>query len=268
MADTRRQRGFTLIEMVMVIVILGVIGAVVAVFIKRPVDAYFDTVRRSALTDAADTALRRMSRDIRTALPNSLRQTSNQCIEFIPTKAGARYRAEDLVAGDDSSLNFAAADTSFNMLGRNTDLPASQRIAAGDLIAVYNLGIAGSDAYTGNTTSVVSTVVDGTETVITIASKQFPLASGSSRFHVIPSDQKIVSFVCSGGVLYRNANYAFGSSCPSSGGAVLANNISSCDFVLAGVDLQRNALVQMNLRLSRDGETVSLYHEAHVDNTP
>ena len=268
MEQARRARGFTLIEMIMVIVIIGVIGTIIAIFIRRPIDAYFDSARRAALSDAADTALRRMARDIRTALPNSLRQSSNQCIEFIPTKAGGRYRAEELVPGDGTSLDFAAMDSSFNMLGRNSDLPADQQIAAGDVIAVYNLGIAGADAYAGNNTAVVRSVVNGTETLINIASTQFPLASGSSRFHVIPAGEKIVSFVCNAGLLYRNANYAYASSCPTTGGAVLATNLSSCDFVLAGSDLQRNGLVQMTLRLSKDGETVSLYHEAHVDNTP
>lgn len=268
MARHRRARGFTLIEMVMVIVIVGVIGSMVAVFIKRPVDAYFDALRRAALADAADGAVRRMARDIRSALPNSLRQSSNQCVEFIPTKTGGRYRAEESVAGDNTSLDFSSADSSFNMFGRNDDLPAYQQITPGDLIAVYNLGITGADAYAGDNTAVVSSVVNGTETVIGIASKLFPLASGSNRFHVVPGGEKIVSFVCSAGVLYRNANYAYSSSCPTTGGSVLAAGVDTCDFLLNGSDLQRNALVQMKLRLSKDGETVSLYHETHVDNTP
>ena len=41
-------------------------------------------MRRAELTDAADVALRRMTREIRQALPNSLRVSGN-CIEFIAT---------------------------------------------------------------------------------------------------------------------------------------------------------------------------------------
>jgi prepilin-type N-terminal cleavage/methylation domain-containing protein len=92
MALSRRQRGFSLIELVMVIVILGVVGATVAVFMRKPVDAYVDTSRRAALSDLADTAVRRIARDVRRALPNSVRNPSNQCIEFIPTRTGGRYR--------------------------------------------------------------------------------------------------------------------------------------------------------------------------------
>ena len=50
--------GFTLVEMIMVITITGIIGAMVAVFIRSPVDSYVDSARRAELSDIADTALR------------------------------------------------------------------------------------------------------------------------------------------------------------------------------------------------------------------
>lgn len=270
------QSGFTLIEMVMVIVIMGVVGVMVSVFMKAPIDAYFDSARRAALTDVADTAVRRMARDIRKALPNSVRNPNNQCIEFIPTKTGGRYRSEELLAGDDSSLNFSAADTTFNMLGSNSSfagqaLPTDQRIVQDDVIAVYNLGITGADAYNqDNTATVAATPSEaGTpiETSVTIASKLFPLASSSHRFHVIPKDEKVVAFVCSGNKLYRTASSTFASACPITGG-ILASNMGSCNFVYNGSDLQRNALVQLGFTLTDSGESVNLYHEVHVNNTP
>lgn len=266
-----RQRGFTLIELVMVIIILGVVGSMVAVFMRAPIDAYFDTARRAALTDVADTALRRMARDIHKALPNSIRNPSTNCIEFIPTRTGARYRAQDSAAGN--SLDFSLADSGFNMLGRNSDLPADQRIRANDRIAIYNLGIAGADAYAADNTAVVSNVVDGTETAINLtAGKKFPLASPNNRFHVIPTEETIVSYVCSGNTLYRNTNYAYSPSCPAPTAGttpVLANQVGACAFVYSGSDLQRNALVQMTIQLTNQaGESVNLYHEVHVNNTP
>lgn len=265
------QPGFTLIEMVMVIIIMGVIGAMVSVFMRAPITAYFDSARRAALSDVADTAVRRMARDIRTALPNSLRTPNSQCVEFIPTKTGGRYRAEEITPGDDSSLNFSAADARFNLLGSNLALPADQRIAAGDVIAVYNLGIAGADAYNqDNTAAVAGTPSESgspVETTIAIVSKLFPLASGSHRFHVIPKDENVVAYVCSGGNLRRTVRTFTGAACPSSG-AILASDVGSCNFVYNGSDLQRNALVQLNLTFTDSGESVNLYHEVHVSNTP
>lgn len=261
------QHGFTLVELVMVIVIMGVVGAMVAVFMRQPIDAYFDTLRRAALSDVADTAVRRMGRDIRTALPNSLRQVDNQCIEFIPTKFGGRYRAEPDALGAGDILNFEAADTSFDMLGPNSPL-ADQAIAAGDRIAVYNLGIPGADAYAGNNTAVVTAVGVGTltnETKINFAARLFPLDSPNHRFHVIPGTEPIASYVCTGGNLFRHANYA--GSCPAAGGNLLATGVT-CNFDITAAGLQRNATLRIALTVARDGEVVNLYHEINVNNTP
>lgn len=271
MASRRRQSAFSLIELVMVIAILGVIGATVAVFMRQPIDAYQATARRAALSDLADTAVRRMARDIGRALPNSLRNPSNQCIEFIPTRTGGRYRAEPTAAGAGDILDFTTADSSFGVFGDLSVLPADQRVVAGDLVVVYNLGIPGADAYEGDNTAVVASVATGAESTITMASKQFPLASPANRFQVVPGDEKIVSFTCSGGRLLRSSNHASTNSCPTSGAtvAVLANNVASCNFVYNGSDLQRNAQVRMGMVLTdASGESVSLYHEVHVNNTP
>lgn len=261
----------------MVIAITGILVAIITTFMKQPVDAYFDSARRAALTDEADTAIRRMARDIHMALPNSVRQTSDQCIEFIPSKTGGRYRAAFDASGNGDTLDFTIADLSFDMLGLNSAFPGDQQIVVGDMIAVYNLGSnSGADAYAGDNTAAVKTITEpsslANETKITFTvAKKFPLASSSSRFQVIPGNEKIVSFVCSGGKLYRNANYAYTSSCPvpiPGTTPVLAQHLSSCKFVYNSFELQRNALVQITINLTDGDETISLYHEAHLNNLP
>jgi MSHA biogenesis protein MshO len=228
MATQRNQRGISLIELITVISILGVIGSVASVFIRGPIDAYVDSARRAALTDSADTAMRRITRDIRKALPNSVRIKNpegltdgydvDECLEFIPTKTAGRYRAS--LPGNILDFVTATGDTSFNMLGLNSDLPADQRIEDGDWVAVYNLGARtvvgldvtaypyiyrGADAYKNANISQVGNVVDATclegaiddcETAIAIGSKLFPETSGSKRFYVIPKDENIVSYAC------------------------------------------------------------------------
>ncbi|OGB33791.1 MAG: hypothetical protein A3F78_20650 [Burkholderiales bacterium RIFCSPLOWO2_12_FULL_61_40] len=293
------QRGFTLVELIMVIVIMGVIGGMVAVFMRSPIDAYFASARRAELTDVADTTVRRMARDIRKALPNSLRLPTtgapSLCVEFIPTKTGGRYRVAGAAA---NALVFNAVDSSFNMLGDNAALPADQRIVENDLIAIHNLGIPGADAYAQANTDRVSAApvavagvgVFGTETQIATAGRAtpYPLESGSNRFHVIPAAEQVVSYVCTNvgtdangngtGTLYRRAR-AFAApdpqpaACPlvadiPAGTPVLAQNVSTCAFVFNGNNLQRNATLQVNIDLTQSNETVGLFHEIHVNNTP
>ncbi|APW46193.1 hypothetical protein RA876_07205 [Rhodoferax antarcticus] len=281
------QRGFTLIELVMVIVLMGVIGGMVSVFMKSPIDAYFDSARRAGLTDVADTVLRRMGRDIRKALPNSIRIADSQCVEFIPTKTGARYRSDPGGAGD--VLDFSQSDGSFNMLGNNPAAPADQQIGAGDLIAIYNLGISGADAFAGDNTAAVSSASPGAgsppESLITFsAAKKFPLESPTKRFYVITATEKVVRYLCidatgtnaqghGNGTLYRQVlslPLAESTTCPASvtGAAVMATNVSACNFNYSGSDLQRNALISIKLQITEKNETVSLQHQVHVSNVP
>lgn len=286
------QRGFTLVELVMVIVILGVIGGVVAVFMRAPINAYLDTGRRAALTDVADTAVRRISRDLRKALPNSVvvtnAATGQNCLVFVPTRNGARYREQDRVAGDGTGLNFTAADNRFNMLGSNAlpEWPADQQIQVNDVVAIYNLGIPGASVYAGNNVARISAVAADAaaipaETSITLAANTlFPLESGARRFHVIPSQENVVAYVCNGQNLLRtvtpvnagSATSVFNGAAANTycglGGATLANNVSACQFVYNGSDATRNGLVQINLSLTSNSETVNLYHQVQVNNTP
>jgi MSHA biogenesis protein MshO len=262
----------------------------VSVFMKSPIDAYIDSGRRAALTDVADTVVRRMARDIQKSLPNSIRTKDTggtgvtNCLEFIPTKTGGRYRTEENVALDDTSLDFSKLDGTFIMLGSNLALPADQQIKKDDVIVVYNLGITDSDAYQSTlplnralvAATPTSTDEAGTplETKITLSSAtKFSLASGTNRFHVVPGGELMVSYMCSASTLRRTASTAFtlAASCPATGSIVASNvDCTGTWFNYTGSDLQRNALVSMVLKLtdSSSGESVSLQHEVHVSNTP
>lgn len=277
-----RSAGFTLIEAIMVIVITGILAGIVAVFISKPVEGYIDSVRRAELTDAADVALRRMTRDIRLALPNSLRvrdtTTEGTCmagtcyIEFIMTSAGGRYRD----SGDASSgagLKYLFSDLgSFDVVG---PIPPMQ---TGDLIAVYNLGpgYSPADAYGGLN---VATVGTGTLTAnpIPLSANPFPtqsppLPSPDSRFQVVPGAVRAVTFACpiAAGSLTRYWNYGFNAVQPTSFGvdsAVLATG-ASCTVDYASAATGRSGLLFVQLTLTSGGESVSLFQQIHVDNAP
>jgi MSHA biogenesis protein MshO len=255
----RFQRGFTLLEAIIVITITGIIAAVVAVFIRAPVQAYFDSARRAELTDIADTAVRRISRDLHLALPNSVRLANPQVMEFLQTRTGGRYRAD----GPGDVLNFNVADSSFDVLG-----PAITMVA-GDQIVIYNLGVPGADAYAGdNRTGYVSTV----GTVVTITSKLFPFDSPNHRFQVVDTPVTYLCDLTPPGTLRRYSGYAITPAQPNppAGGtsALLAQNVSNCVFNYAQGVTERNGLVSIRLEITQSGETVRLYHEVHVSNVP
>jgi MSHA biogenesis protein MshO len=273
------QRGFTLVEMVMVIVITGIIAGVVAIFIRAPVQGYFDMETRVELTDTADTALRRIGRDLRLALPNSVRTPNASCIEFLPTITGGRYRADVTgnAAAPGAQLDFTTATTTFDVLGGMTSVPVKD-----DMVVVYNLGIPGADAYSGVNRATIQSADAASITLS--AATLFPLASPANRFQVIPGKEQAVSYVCSGagtdasgngtGVLQRFSGYGFvypePTVCPEvpAGAPQLARNVSGCAFVYNPLVNERSGLVSLQVSLTRNSETVNLYHEVHVSNVP
>lgn len=256
----RAQSGFTLVEAIIAIVITGIVAGVVGMFIRTPIQQYTDMANRAALTDAADTALRRIGRDLRRALPNSVRLSGNTTMEFLQTRTGGRYAVPNQVP----VLEYTG--TTFNVLpGSMITLPL-----ANEYVVLYNQGIEGLSAYAGNN---IERVTGATASSVTLASAfAFPQGSPGYRFQVVDTP---VTYRCdtAAGTLTRYWGYAITSTQPNppSGGgtqsALLASSVSSCAFTYAQVN-ETLGLVAMTLSLTRNNETVTLYHEVHVNNIP
>jgi MSHA biogenesis protein MshO len=279
--------GFTLVELIIVIVITGILAGMVSIFIKTPIEQYIDIARRAEMTDIADTALRRMGRDIRTAVPNSVRLSSDKYIEFLPTKAGGRYRANsdgtdtlctDANNKEGDSLSFAEADSCFEIIGSAIDFSLSDYIVMGstqsDAAPPYDKTAAGVlRDYKG---------VAGVQSTVLITPTLFPAFASleSQRFQVISGIDQAVTYACENigtvngngvGTLKRYSGYDFNPAqiAPPVGGlnALLADKISACSITYDNSNI-RNGLVTISLTIAHGGESISLYHEIHVNNLP
>lgn len=301
-SDTTRQRGFTLVELITAIVLIGILAAVAAVFLRVPIAGYFDVARRAALTDIADLAVRRFARDVRTALPNSVR-TAGACtgltpcyLEYLEVRTGGRYREEPSggamqcpaagPAGYNDALVIGSLDSCFRSLGPLPDLGAV--VTNGDYLVVYNLGpgFPGSDAYAsgaatgGNKSRITGVAADGganPEDRIQFQPYAFPLASPDRRFQIVSGP---VTYVCDpiAQTLTRQWGYAISATqgTPPTGGntALLATGVTECSFTYApNAVAQRNGIVSIRLQLTQTDpagtpEKVTLFSQVHVSNVP
>lgn len=292
-----RNRGFTLIEMIMVVVIAGIVAAMLLLFFMKPFQEYTDLGRRAALVDAAESALRRMARDVRIALPNSIRVTNSTngfAMELWPIIDGGKYVTQ------------GAASAKINLHGdfdKDWDnLGCFQNITPGVYttyhIVINNLGITGFDAYgpldinrQGNATGVITKVGEtitisdnpgascptlGTQHISLGNNHAFLDSSPRNRMYLV---EKPVSYVCdkASGTLTRYADYPIQASQPATAAtldslpgvtsALVTDSVESCVVTSSSVDVRNRSLVTLDLALSKEGEVIRLIHQAQQDNS-
>jgi MSHA biogenesis protein MshO len=287
------QRGFTLVELVMVIALAGAVAVMISSALSRPLEGFVAQSRRAELVDLAAGALNRMARDIRLAVPNSVHLNGSSAVEMFNVLDAGRYRPNRV--GSDG-LRFApGSDPSCTASGNNcsafqvldTALSSGAR-----WLVVYNIGaesggnpLPSSNVWTtpvAGAANVISpdgttfsmSAITGSETLLTLAppggSFNFAYASPQRRFYL--SDQ-IVGYRCdlSAGQLIRFTRSArtpafVGSNATAE--AVQATHVTGCSMQYQSGSTQRAGLVTLRLQLTLEGESIELFQQVHVDNAP
>lgn len=277
-----RLTGFTLIEMITVILILGILSVVLADILRGPMQSFINMERRAQLVDIAETALLRMTREIRLSLPNSIRVTGNS-MEFLRTVDGGRYRAKPPPANRRLVFNNGAQGTNgtIHVLGGfiNAGLISVSGAAASeadclngttDCMVVYNTGQPGANAYNGDNVAAIqniNTAVSPPELTF-IRSTGFPLPSPQQRFHIVDTP---VSYICNTvtGEIRRFDGYTIGMAVAGPGN-LLVDQVSACSFNYDAGNASRAALVTISLTLLDPnlGESITLLQQIHVSNVP
>lgn len=283
---TSSERGFSLIELIIVIVIGGILASMIASFIVRPIESSIQLARQAALVDTADTALRRIGRDVRRALPNSIRSADPQSIEFINVTSAATYRASPGSDGSgtahaaaDAVLRFNTPDAKFNVLGPAPIIGSNPRIA----IYSTDPGVHAEAAANGSSGTItpaattISLAATGEEHQVSLSQPfSFSWESPQQRLYLVDGP---VSYVCdlTNRQLLRFAGYDYQATAPTLAdfaalgitGRVVARNLSACQFHYDPGTSTRAGLLGLDLRLQNpQGERVRLLRQVHVENSP
>lgn len=289
-----RHHGFTLIELVVVIVVGGLLAASLTVFLRPSIDGYLSLRRRAELLAEADAVLTGMVREVRRAVPNSVRTPGDQCFELVPARGGGRMRIGPDTVNDSgvgctpgaqcsAVVDTSAATSVFDVLAASGDAPA-----AGDWVVINNQN--GNDVYQGGTRSQITAVATPNAAfgVSRLSIQSFQVSPGydGARYSWVADQDQAVFYGCIGadgsvddegngrGRLVRLSRYGFNSgvpsACPSSGGEVLASHVRRCSFVYDPNQgaTQQSGFVWLDLELAIHGEVARLGMGAHVMNVP
>jgi len=257
-----RARGFTLIELVVVIVVMAILAVGAVTFIGDASDGYAATVRRSELGGTARLATERITRELRDALPNSVR-VSGGCLESIPADGGSTYL----------SVPVSTPSASFDVTPPIAASAAGARIAVfpDAVAAVYAIGDPGVIS-----PSATFSAPDPNNVVrVTLAAAhRFPLESPSRRFYLVRGP---VSYCVDQGRLWRYQGYGFSATQPTPaslptsepGRSPIGESVvSAAPFALNGATLTRNAEVAIDLQFQDGTDVLRFQHSVQLRNVP
>lgn len=239
--------GFTLIELISVIVILGILAVGISSFLRFGTQIYAETTARDQIISSARFAVERLNRDLRQALPNTVKVYDNasgfSCLQFTPIVSSSIYI--------DLPVSPEEASATIDLIPFH-DADFSKATKA----IVYPLSLVDlADASEKNHVfSGLDNTTDPNLWVLSFAAPiHFESDSPSERIYFIGDS---VDYCLVGTTLTRE-------------GILMAQDIeNSSSFQVTPASLQRNALIQIHLQFEKNFEQVTFNNEVQVLNVP
>lgn len=275
----RTAGGFTLIELVMVILLLGIMATFASQFIGIGSQIYGDASSREQLMSDARFAMERLNREVRNALPGSERietldgswSDSGPCLRFWPISTSSRYIALNRnVSGSTTTLELVMATPASAVDPLSPDASA---VTVGDLLAVFPLPDANQPSLSngceyGRCVARVTEVlapVSGAQTLRYAATESLAGLSPGSRVYFA---REQVRYCVQAGSMYRASMALNGTSAAMPLGILMADSLRAGSFYREATAFNSEGEFGVRLVFERRGEAVTFNHKLGVFNVP
>lgn len=286
----RVSKGFTLIELCMVMVLLGMTAMGAGGIIKASSQIFIDVSEREALTSNVRFSVERLNREIRTALPNSVRVFSDEtvkCLEYIPTlvigislEVPAVPEAND-PEGVDTTITVVRFDDSL--------LSGVVHVVVNPLVVdqVYDTIEKSTIRYALDSEGrrSIGKIIDNLWTIELEESVYFTENSPTKRIFFV---NEPVAYCASEGLLTRYTDYGFNGIELDENSKALTGKLDNNDEPLTGIGVLMaegidlagtsftvkkassfsNTLVDITLQFSKNTEYLTFHNQAQVLNVP
>lgn len=285
--NCRKSTGFTLIEMITTLVILVIVSLGITGFIRSSVQIFADVTEREQLLGDSRFLMERMAREIRDAVPNSVRVRGNanvHCLQFVPIDYSTFYIDAPILPSTDTELTVVAmgdidgnayVPTPFVTIAflyptRNDDVYNTGQNRRSGVSACSDDGADSSCSTLDDPDNITNISVSGAFAAESPADRVF-FASVAHHYCVRENS-----------VYFHRSDINLNQPLFSSGGVLMAENVvndlstnpavqaagSDDPFRLFDASLLSNAFVQLRFRFNRNDEVINYNHEVHIANVP